>query len=137
MGCDAYLPSGSSKSASVMRNVSAPVMESLELFIDRPASGINADALLVSGKQAIVRAGSTVSPENRLSNQKGQEKSDALRKTLEKDGTIMDGEFTCDYEFSSPSAATTVILGSSASGNDQWKDKDGVTLGEIRKGGMT
>lgn len=42
-----------------------------------------------------------------------------------------DGEvylFLRDYVFSSPSAATTVILARAASGNQEWRDRQGVRL---------
>ena len=51
-----------------------------------------------------------------------------LRNRLIKNGTISDWEFTTDFEFSSPSAAASVIMGSSASGNAEWKNSDGVPL---------
>jgi Domain of unknown function (DUF4357) len=51
------------------------------------------------------------------------------------DGTLVqDGDhlsFTRDAEFSSPSAAATVIHGGSANGLLAWKDKDGKTLKEL------
>jgi hypothetical protein len=59
----------------------------------------------------------------------------ATRKKLVADGTLVqDGDhlrFTRDAEFSSPSAAATVIHGGSANGLLAWKDKDGKTLKEL------
>lgn len=42
---------------------------------------------------------------------------DKLRARLESDGVICDHVFTRDYEFSSPSAASSVVCGYSTSGN--------------------
>ena len=54
-----------------------------------------------------------------------------LRERLIADGTIQDGVFTRDYEFSAPSAASAVVLGRSSNGNDDWRSEDGVKLGEL------
>lgn len=51
-----------------------------------------------------------------------------LRNRLIEDGTIIDGEFQNDYEFSSPSAASAVILGHNSNGNVDWKSADGTQL---------
>ena len=45
--------------------------------------------------------------------------------------------FTKDYEFSSPSAAASVIHGGHASGLREWKDVNGVSLKELEKKDMT
>lgn len=42
-------------------------------------------------------------------------------------------KFTQDYSFSSPSAAATVVMGRSANGRIDWKDKAGCTLKEIQE----
>ena len=59
----------------------------------------------------------------------------ASRRRLIEDGTLAeDGEhlkFTRDAEFSSPSAAATVVHGGSANGLIAWKSKDGKTLKEL------
>jgi hypothetical protein len=59
----------------------------------------------------------------------------ALRRRLFEDGTLVeDGEhltFTRDSEFSSPSAAATVVHGGSANGLLAWKSKSGKTLKEL------
>jgi hypothetical protein len=59
----------------------------------------------------------------------------ATRNKLIEDGTLVeDGDhlkFTRDAEFSSPSAAATVVHGGSANGLLAWKDKDGKTLKEL------
>lgn len=53
-----------------------------------------------------------------------------LRKELEEDGTIRDGAFTKNHEFSAPSAASSVVLGHNSSGNKEWKQENGTTLGQ-------
>ncbi len=54
-----------------------------------------------------------------------------LRKLLESDGTIVDHKFTKNYEFKSPSAAASIVLGTPSSGNDKWENKDGIKLKDI------
>jgi len=59
----------------------------------------------------------------------------ANRRKLIEDGTLVqEGEslkFTRDTEFTSPSAAATVVHGGSANGLLAWKDKSGKTLKEL------
>ncbi len=59
----------------------------------------------------------------------------ATRNKLIEDGTLVqDGDhlkFARDAEFSSPSAAATVVHGGSANGLLAWKDQDGKTLKEL------
>jgi len=40
-------------------------------------------------------------------------------------------EFIKDYEFSSPSSASSVILGGSTNGRIEWKSKDGKTIKDL------
>lgn len=54
-----------------------------------------------------------------------------LRKRLEADGTIAESKFVRNYEFSSPSSASAVVLGRNSNGNHDWKTDDGRLLGEI------
>ena len=54
-----------------------------------------------------------------------------LRLQLENEGTIKDRYFQKDYEFNSPSAASTVILGRNSNGNLDWKTSDGKYLKEL------
>ena len=54
-----------------------------------------------------------------------------LRLRLVDDGIILGRIFQRDYEFSSPSAASTVILGSTSNGLKDWKTKEGVSLKDM------
>lgn len=54
-----------------------------------------------------------------------------LRKQLEDDEIIVGHKFQRDYEFNSPSAASSVVLGRSSNGNTEWKDENGTLLKEL------
>lgn len=54
-----------------------------------------------------------------------------LRQQLMGTGVIADGSFSQDYEFSSPSAASSVVLGRSSNGNIGWKTEEGRSLREL------
>ncbi len=55
----------------------------------------------------------------------------AIREKLIANGTISDGVFQRDYEFRSPSAAASIVKGCMTSGNEAWKNKDGVKLKDL------
>lgn len=59
----------------------------------------------------------------------------ALRQRLIADGTLIQKDgfyvFTKDFEFTSPSAAASVIEGGSANGLIEWRTKDGKVLKEL------
>jgi len=59
----------------------------------------------------------------------------AARKRLVEDGTLVSNgdhlKFTRDAEFSSPSAAATVVQGGSANGLVAWRSRDGKSLKEL------
>ena len=55
-----------------------------------------------------------------------------LREKLISEGVINSSfEFSKDYEFKAPSAASSVVLGSASNGKDKWKTNDGVKFSEI------
>lgn len=60
-----------------------------------------------------------------------------LRKQLIAEGIlILQGDyltFTQNYVFDSPSAAAAVVVGSQANGWTEWKNKDGITLDELKR----
>ena len=100
-------------------------------FIHNDSKDAHAEAVRTDDNKMIVKKGSRISQSSNLANQKGQDSKEKLRNQLISDGTIKDRIFTVDHQFSTPSAAACVILGTSSSGNEMWKNKDGVTLGEI------
>ena len=51
-----------------------------------------------------------------------------LRGELEADGTVVDGVFSRDYEFNSPSAASSVVCGRMSNGLKDWIDETGKVL---------
>ena len=59
-----------------------------------------------------------------------------LRKDFIEQGVIVENgdtyTFTQDQVFSSPSTAAGVILGRTANGRIEWKDKSGTTLKELQ-----
>lgn len=54
-----------------------------------------------------------------------------LRLKLVANQTIKGNIFMIDYEFTSPSATATVILGVSSNGKTAWKTQDGTILKEL------
>lgn len=54
-----------------------------------------------------------------------------LRNALIEDGTIKNGAFTRDYEFTSPTGAATVVLGYVGADLKTWKTADGVSLKDL------
>ena len=98
------------------------------LHLTNKAKGIAATGVMISEKRILVKAESIISTENRLPNQKGQGSSASLRQKLIDDGVIVDSRFVTDYEFTSTSAAASVIMGQSASGMTAWRDEAGRKL---------
>ncbi|UWD33914.1 GIY-YIG nuclease family protein [Mesomycoplasma molare] len=54
-----------------------------------------------------------------------------LRNSLLSEGIINNNQFERDYEFKSPSAASSVVLGKSSNGNTDWKTSKGKMLRDI------
>lgn len=54
-----------------------------------------------------------------------------LRNTLISEEVIKDGVFQKDYEFSTPSAASAVILGHTSNSNVDWKTENGMKLKDL------
>ena len=83
------------------------------------------------GKGFISAGGFTVVKGSKVSNhfansfETGAKSYFDLRKKLETDGIIVDGVFVKNYEFSAPSAASSVILGRSSNGKTEWKTQSG------------
>ena len=85
----------------------------------------------VSSAGFTVMSGSKVSDHTAAHFTPSKHKYAALRANLEIDGTIVNGAFTKDYEFSAPSAASSVVLGRSSSGGKEWKAADGTLLKDL------
>ncbi len=99
------------------------------LYINNSAKGVTATGVLQdAGKRILVKAGSSISMEDRLPFQKGQGNTELLRQHLIDNNVIVDRVFTADYEFTSTSTAASVILGRAASGMVEWKDEAGHRL---------
>ena len=81
--------------------------------------------------------GFTVMKESHVSHEvvqsliKSQHPHYRLRLKLEADGVILGGVFQRDYEFSSPTAAASVVRGFNASGQHYWLTEDGRRLKDI------
>ena len=92
--------------------------------------GAGADARgFVSSRGFTVMKGSVISDHVVPSMPTGHAKSYyQLRVKLEKEGVISDKIFQCNYEFSSPSAASCVIRGNASGGTTAWKTEDGKLL---------
>lgn len=54
-----------------------------------------------------------------------------LRSKLESDGTIVNGVFVRNFEFSAPSAASAVVLGRASNGKTDWKTEQGKKLNDL------
>ncbi len=139
VGCDAYV---SKKKAAKPKNPALTAgsgnqqsvcTDRLHLFIESKKGDVHAEGILLNGNRMLVRMGSRMSTYSNLLNQKHQAGMEKLRQQLIDDGVIIDRSFSKDYEFSSPSTAATVILGTASSGNAKWKNANGVPLGELSK----
>lgn len=96
--------------------------------------GNNADARgFLSDDGFTVLEGSRVSDHTPPSFERHESACYELRTWLEANGTIAGDVFQSSFEFSSPSAASAVVLGRTSSGNKDWKTESGITLGELRQ----
>ena len=80
----------------------------------------------------VVFAGSTAIAEDRPALERNSPSIAAQRKQMLNDGTLLPKadllEFQKDVEFTSPSAAASVVFGSNANGLTEWRDHSGRTL---------
>jgi len=62
----------------------------------------------------------------------------SMRAKLQESGVLVEDDghlrFTQDYLFSSPSGAAAVVMGRTANGWIEWKDAEGRTLNEVKRG---
>lgn len=100
-----------------------------EVFYIKAARGADAVGILTSDGFAVLKnskiAGSITSsiPDSLIK----------LRNKLLDNGTVVSDTFVKDYVFTSPSLAAAVIMGRSANGRIEWKNKDGITLKDIEE----
>lgn len=115
--------------------IDSPQTTSHELFLE--SKGIKAQGYETSGG-FVVRKGSKAVKKEVPSIDKGLP---VLRQTLLQQGLFTDvGEsyqLTQDYVFNSPSMAAGTLLGRSANGRTEWKDKNGRTLKALQEGEVT
>ena len=80
----------------------------------------------------VVLAGSTASASNSAALEKNSPAIATMRKQMVNDGTLVPKndvlEFQKDVEFTSPSAAASVVFGTNANGLTEWQDGTGRTL---------
>lgn len=93
--------------------------------------GADARGYYLTGNRFIVLEGSRVSHGMTESFLKGAGPL-AVRLQLESDGTIVEGIFTRNYIFSSPSQAAGVIQGASSDGGAVWRDINKVPLKALK-----
>lgn len=109
-----------------------PTEQSTDQVTVLHCTGNNANANgYVSPGGFTVKAGSLISDHDVPSLETRAPTYFKLRKRLTSDGTIVDGVFQQDYEFTAPSAASAVVLGRPSSGNHDWKTQDGKKLSEL------
>jgi len=104
-----------------------------ENFVCRGVS-VDAHGFTGPGMPFVVQQGTVISPNIMPSLQTRTPSYYNLRRQLEADGTIVNGVFTHDYEFSSPSAASSVIKGCPSNGRLDWIASDGRSLKEVQEG---
>jgi hypothetical protein len=122
LGADALLPIGSPPDKHAKKQILVCEIKGLKATGHPTPTGF----VVLNGSQAVLkeRASAHQYPYTLAS-----------RRRLIEDGTlVVEGDllkFTRDSEFSSPSAAATVVHGGSANGLLAWKNKDGKTLKEL------
>ncbi len=101
-------------------------------YIYCKGSGASAKGFISSGGLTVLK-GSKVSDGTVSSLETYGKTYYKLRMQLESDGTIVDNIFQKDYEFNAPSAASSVVMGHTSNGNNDWKDENGVKLKDLEE----
>lgn len=98
------------------------------LIYNLAGRGANANGCFKGTEQFVVLKGSVISPNvtNGIPAGVLAQRNDLIRK-----GIIKDGVFSEDFEFSSPSSASAVILGRSSNGRKEWTMIDGRTIAQM------
>ena len=94
-------------------------------------SGTTVGKGFVSAGGFTVIEGSKVSDNLAPSFKSGAKSYYELRQKLEMDGTIANGVFVRNFEFSAPSAASAVLLGRSSNGKNDWRTEQGQKLNDL------
>lgn len=124
LGCDFIIPMENHNTAN---NFNAPIFECKSLKRHAAARGF------LSANGFTVCAGAMLSDEI-LPNLKpvGYRR---MREAIERDREMVRGrELLKDKEFSNPSIAAAVVLGTTANGHDRWATREGLKLGEYLDG---
>ncbi len=99
------------------------------LFYIKAARGADAQGVIVADGFAVLKDSSIASsivpsfPKNLLQ----------LRNSLIEKGMIQNNKFVQDYIFTSPSLAAAVVMGRSANGRTEWKNKDSKSIKDIEE----
>ena len=110
--------------------VPAPQATDNTVYLYCKGSGADAKGFVSSGGFTVLK-GSRVSTHTVPSMEVHAKSQVKLRRAMEQEGIITDGVFLRDYEFTSPSAASTLVLGRSSNGNVDWKTQDGIQLKKL------
>ena len=105
----------------------------LRMEFDCKSASANAHGLTGQGMSFIVLKGSVVSSGIMPSLKTCSPGYHKLRCRLENDGTIVNGVFTRDCEFASPSAAASVVMGRPTNGRIEWIAANGRSLKEVQE----
>ncbi|NUJ98005.1 GIY-YIG nuclease family protein [Candidatus Gracilibacteria bacterium] len=81
----------------------------------------------------IVLKGSKISPKEIIPYQKELGYIENNRERLVENGIILNGIFTNDYLFKTPTSACNIIAGGNQNGWIEWKNKEGKTLDEMER----
>lgn len=122
LGADALLPIGSMPTGSAQEQMLVCEIKGLRATGHLTPTGF----VVLKGSQAVLK--------ERASAHQYPYTLASRRKLIEDRTLVKDGEhlvFSRDAEFSSPSAAATVVHGGSANGLLAWKTQDGKTLKEL------
>lgn len=110
--------------------IPVPVAPESTVYLYCNGGGATAKGFVSKGGFTVL-CGSAVSDHLVPSFEKWAKPCYKLREQLVREGVITEGRFTKDYEFTSPSTASAVILGRNSNGNVDWKTEDGTRLKDL------
>lgn len=109
-------------------NVNANEEEKTLYFYIKNKNGVDAKGTNTS-EGFVVCKGSSIKINAKSKSMRS--KTAKMREQFINDGTIVDGKFTRDALFDSPSAASNFVLGNNTSGPREWKTEEGVSMNEV------